>query len=285
MKANHHTHTVFSDGSAQPEEYVSAAIRAGFDILGFTEHSPLPFENPFSFRQADKEQYLSLVNGLKRDHSADITLHVGMEMDYIPGMSEDFGYFRKAYHLDYLIGSIHLVRPDHGNDLWFTDGPRHETYDEGVKTLFGGDIRKAVTTYFRQMNSMIISQDFEIIGHLDKIRMHNRGRFFTEDEPWYRSLVDETLGLIKEKGLIAEVNTRGIYKKRSETTYPGLDILKKLNHLKIPVMVNSDAHHPEELDGAYEEAFLLIKGAGIKEVVSLGKSGWFSTPLTEFKNH
>jgi histidinol-phosphatase (PHP family) len=279
LKANHHTHSLYSDGNSQPEEYILQAIKLNFDILGFTEHSPLPFDNSFSFKSENKETYFRLMAGLKSQYAGRIKVYSGMEMDFIPGMSEDFASARKEYNLDYLIGSVHLVRPEHSGKLWFTDGPRQETYDEGVRTLFGGDIRKAVTTYYRQVNQMIETQDFEIIGHFDKIKMHNRGRFFSEDENWYKALVNETQHLIKEKGLIVEVNTRGIYKNRSETTFPGYNILKEISRKGIPVMINSDAHHPHELDGEFVTALTLLKAAGIREVVCFNHMEWESYPI------
>jgi len=279
MKSNHHTHTLFSDGKAQPEDYVNEALERGFDVLGFTEHSPLPFMNPFSFQRENRESYLQTIRSLQGAVDGRLKLYLGMEMDYIPGLSEDFSSVRAEFGCDYLIGSVHLVRPVHSDQLWFTDGPNYETYDEGIEKLFAGDVRRAVTTYYQQVNEMIVSQDFEILGHFDKIKMHNRGRFFSEDEPWYCDLVNETIWLIREKNLVVEVNTRGIYKKRSETTYPGLEILKELRNLGIPVMVNSDAHQPHELDAAYEEGFSVLKAAGICETVSYNSSGWVSDPI------
>jgi histidinol-phosphatase (PHP family) len=71
-----------------------------------------------------------------------------------------------------------------------------------------------------------------------------------------------------------EVNTRGIYKQRSETTSPGLEILKLLKNMHIPVMVNSDAHKPHELDGEFGYGFSLLKEAGINEVVYFKGNGW-----------
>jgi histidinol-phosphatase (PHP family) len=65
MLTNHHTHSLYSDGSSQPEDYITTAIEKGFNLLGFTEHSPLPFENTFSFKKENKEEYLSLMNALK----------------------------------------------------------------------------------------------------------------------------------------------------------------------------------------------------------------------------
>lgn len=279
MLVNHHTHTLYSDGSSQPEEYVIAAIEKKFQILGFTEHSPLPFENPFSFKQELKEEYISLLKTLKEKYSSQLSIYFGMEMDYIPRMSESFSKVKAEYKLDYLIGSVHLVRPDNGDVLWFTDGPDYKTYDEGLHQLFGNDIKKAVKTYYYQLNEMIENQRFDILGHFDKIKMHNRDRFFTEDETWYKHLVNETLELVQDKDIIVEVNTRGIYKKRSETTYPGLEILKQMKTMHIPVMVNSDAHKPHELDGEFTYGFAILKATGMNETVYYKGNGWGFEPI------
>jgi histidinol-phosphatase (PHP family) len=279
MLTNHHTHSLFSDGSSQPAEYVTEAISRGFDLLGFTEHSPLSFENPFSFRKENKDEYILLMQSLKQQYTGRIEVYSGMEMDYIPSISENFSKTKAEYKLDYLIGSVHLVRPGNSEVLWFTDGPDFTTYDQGLNELFGGDIKKAVTTYFCQINEMIETQHFDIIGHFDKIKMHNRDRFFKEDEPWYKALIDETLSLIQDRDIIVEVNTRGIYKQRSETTYPGLDILKQIKAMRIPVMVNSDAHKPHELDGEFGYGFSILKAAGINEVVYFKGNGWGFEPI------
>ena len=279
MLTNHHTHSLYSDGSSQPEEYILEAIAKGFHILGFTEHSPLHFENTFSFKKENKEEYVALMESLKQKYSSRISVYSGMEMDYIPGMSENFSKVKSEYKLDYLIGSVHLVRPENIDELWFTDGPNYETYDKGLNELFGSDIKKAVTRYYQQLNEMIETQHFDIIGHFDKIKMHNRDRFFKEDEPWYMALVSETLDLLQDRDIIVEINTRGIYKQRSETTYPGLDILKQIKKLRIPVMVNSDAHKPHELDGEFEYGYSILKEAGINEVVYFKGNGWGFEPV------
>ncbi len=274
MLTNHHTHSIYSDGSSKPEEYITTAIAKGFYLLGFTEHSPLPFANAFSFKKDNKEEYLALMDSLKQKYSGQIAIYSGMEMDYIPGMSENFLKVKAEYKLDYLIGSVHLVKPEDSDKLWFTDGPDYRTYDKGLNELFGGDIKKAVTAYYRQLNGMIETQHFDIIGHFDKIKMHNRDRFFKEVEAWYQGLVNETLSLIQDRDIIVEVNTRGIYKQRSETTYPGLEILKQIKAMRIPVMVNSDAHKPHELDGEFGYGFSLLEEAGIDEVVYFKGNGW-----------
>jgi histidinol-phosphatase (PHP family) len=274
IRANNHTHTLYSDGNSQPEEYVVRAIELGFSLLGFSEHSLLPFENTFSFKLEKKEEYLALFDRLKSKYKGQIELALAMEFDYIPGLSKDFKPVQEEFNLDYSIGSVHLVGRNGMENLWFIDGPRSEIYDSGLETYFGGDIRKAVGAYYSQLNAMLESQQFDIIGHLDKIKMHNRGRYFTEEESWYKELVMETLELIRQKGVIIEMNTRGIYKKRSDTTYPGPFILRQANQMAIPVTINSDAHLPEELDGEFALALSIAREAGIKELVTFEDHQW-----------
>jgi histidinol-phosphatase (PHP family) len=278
MLTNYHTHTRFSDGKGEPEAFVKQAIKLGFDALGFSEHSPLPFGNTFALNTTELSEYTSVIRNLERTYASDISIFLSMEMDYIPGLSGNFTELKSHSGLDYTIGSVHLVVSPNG-ELWFIDGPLPEIYDNGLAYLFGGDIRKAVTTYYGQINRMIETQQPDIIGHMDKIKMHNRQRFFNEDEPWYKALVREVLELIAQKGTIVEVNTRGIYKKRSNTTYPGIEILKQLKTLGIPVTISSDAHQPHELDGAFSEAKLILTEVGINETVFFNGKDWEQTGL------
>lgn len=278
MLTNYHTHTRFSDGKGEPDLFVQQAVKLGFDALGFSEHSPLPFDNTFALKASELSEYTSTIRNLREKYSNDIKVFLGMEIDFISGLSENFAEIKSQCRLDYTIGSVHLVVSPCG-DLWFIDGPVPEIYDDGLKFLFAGDIRSAVTAYFRQTNQMIETQAPDIIGHLDKIKMHNQDRFFKEDESWYKALVGETLSLISQYGTIVEVNTRGIYKKRSASAYPGIEILKQLKTMGIPVTISSDAHQVHELNGAFIEANELLKAAGISEKVFFNGKDWEQTSL------
>lgn len=271
---NFHQHSNFSDGAYQPEDYVKKAIEIELSAIGFTEHSPLPFENQFSLKDENIDDYIDTIDKLKSKYSGKIKLYRALEMDYIPGISEDFGYWKKQCQTDYLIGSVHLVKPPNDNGLWFTDGPKYETYDLGLNELFSGDIRKAVKAYYHQINEMISTQMFDVVGHVDKIKMHNNGRYFSEDEPWYQKLVDECLELISEKGLIVEVNTRGNYKKRFPGLFPDGITLQKVKKLNIPVIISSDAHKPEEINMGFYEAVSSLKDFGFTEVMKFDSGEW-----------
>ncbi len=258
MKINYHTHSSYCDGKATPREMVDFAVAHGFTELGFSGHCPLPFENTFSI--TDYEGYCNEVRVLKEEYKDRIKIYLGLEIDYIPGMLEDFTPLIEQGGLEYTIGSIHLIPaegiiPMDANDLWMIDGSRYQTYDEGLMKHYGGDIKRGVTAYFHNENAMLEKNRPSIVGHPDKIVMHNRDRYFTEDEKWYRDLAFETIHLIKDLDLVCEINTRGIYKGRHADYYPGKWLIQEMKLLHIPVIVSTDAHSPEDLlrtEGANE---------------------------------
>jgi len=279
LKYNLHQHSLFSDGYEKPEAYAAKAMDLGLTTIGFSEHSPLPFDNPFSLKEENVDNYIKTIDDLKEKYKGKLTIFRALEMDYIPGISTDFAYWKKRCKTDYLIGSVHLVKPDSSDELWFTDGPDYEIYDEGIKKYFDGDIKKAVKAFFSQTNQMIESQDFDIVGHVDKIKMHNRGRYFSEDEKWYQNQIDETLELIKQKELIVEVNTRGLYKKRSDSLFPDGYALQKVKQLGIPVLISSDAHHPDEMNRLFEYAQKRLIDFGFQEIMFFENGKWIGKGL------
>jgi histidinol-phosphatase (PHP family) len=277
---NFHTHTNFCDGSSDPEDYIKAAIDKGFISLGFSSHSPLPFENRFAILNSDRLLvYADTIRNLKEKYRDSLNVFLGLEIDFIPGVSQSFDFFKKTSGLEFIIGGVHLIKKVDQKDLWFTDGPMQETYDRGMRMLFGNDTRAAVTAYWRQVREMISTQKPDIVAHLDKIKMHNKNRFFTEDEKWYQDQLDETLDLIAETGTIVEVNTRGIYKGRSDELFPGVQALKKIHHKKIPVTLSSDAHHPDELSGHFEETIEMMKTIGFEELMAYNGKNWSPVKL------
>lgn len=276
---NLHQHSNYSDGKDELEKYVQKAIELNFSAIGFTEHSPLPFDNPFSLKQEKVNDYVNEIDLLREKYLNQIIIHRGLEMDFIAKMSEDFDFWAKECKTDYLIGSVHLVSTNDPEVLWFTDGPDPKIYDEGIQKYFEGDVKKAVKAFFHQNNQMIESQTFDIIGHFDKIKMHNSDRFFTDEDKWYRNLLEETLELIKNKNLIVEVNSRGIYKKRSDKLFPDGYALKRVKELKLPIIISSDAHQPDEINALFDFTTNYLQKLGFKEMMHFSNSKWEEVEL------
>ncbi len=276
INSNLHTHSDFCDGVGSLNEYVEQAIKLNFQQLGFSSHAPLMFDNNFSIKEEQLQNYIDNIQLLKINNASQISIFSGLECDYIPSFSYPFSLFKNKYNFDYLIGGVHLVENIETKQLWFIDGSKKETFDKGLLDVFGGDIKKAVTAYFNQLKQMIDSQSFEILAHFDKIKMHNAGRYFSENDDWYKKLCLEVIELIADKKIIVEVNTRGIYKGRCPDFYPSDFILKKLLENKIGIVINSDAHHPKEIGLMLEEAKRHIIEIGFKEVWCFNNLGKLS---------
>jgi histidinol-phosphatase (PHP family) len=266
----YHTHTHFCDGSSHPEDYVKEALKLGFHSLGFSGHAPVPFENKFAIPENKMQEYCDTILHLKEKYRNQIQILLGLEIDGIPGIMPSFDHFRTTYGLNYTIGSVHLVYNPANGRLWFIDGALRDTYDKGLEKIMGGDIRQGVTLYYQQIQQMIQNEKPDIVGHLDKICMHNAGRYFSSDEEWYQNLVKETLEFIAKVGGIVEINTRGIYKGRSTQLYPDATWLPILKELGIPVTISADAHQPGELALLYEETLALLQHKGFKKTFIKG---------------
>lgn len=265
MRFNFHTHSHFDDGKEVLEKYVEEAIDKGLVALGFSAHAPLEDGMEWSLPKDKPEKYCSEVRRLKEKYKGKIDIYLGLEMDYVPGVTEKFSVMYNDLGLEYNIGSVHLVKNKDNGKLWFIDGP--ETgYKKGIEEIFNGDVEKAVKAFYEQSCQMIIEEKPDIIGHLDKVKMHNKGRFFSENDKWYRDMTGKLLDVIAENNTIVEVNTRGKYKGKTDVFFPSVEILEKCYEKDIPVMVNTDAHHPSQVNNLFDEAVSLLKDIGFREM-------------------
>ena len=89
-----------------------------------------------------------------------------------------------------------------------------------------------------------------------------------------------TLEVIAKSDAIMEVNTRGLYKKRANETYPSKWILEEALKLDIPVQINSDAHVPTEILGDFETAAGILLDVGYDNCVMLLDGEWSEVGLT-----
>lgn len=279
FKYNFHTHTNFSDGSAPPFAYVEEAIRQDFKAIGFSEHAPLPFSRYYMISEEKIAEYITTIKDLSLKFKNIIDIYLSLEIDYVPKLSQSFRWFREKFGLDYTIGSIHLVRNPKNNKLWFIDGADMTLYDNGLQETFNGDIKLAVTSYYDQIHQMIKNEKPDVIGHLDKIKMNNKNRFFSENETWYKHLSESIIKNIQGSKCIVEVNTRGIYKKRGNELFPGIEVLKSLYMNNIPITLSSDAHQPGEISGAFNETLILLKGIGFKKIHTFEEKRWTSVDI------
>ena len=110
MKVNLHTHTTRCyHASGTDEEYVLAAIEAGYTKLGFADHTPFPYKD--GYRAGDKmeidmlEGYIESVESLKKKYQGQIEILLGLECEVVP---EFYDFLRDCRsRMDFLILGNH----------------------------------------------------------------------------------------------------------------------------------------------------------------------------------
>lgn len=277
---NYHSHTRYCDGTDIPDKYVAQAISQGLAVYGFSSHAPVPFALDWAMDDDKVPDYLEEIESLKKRYADQIEIYAGMEVDYIPGKIGVKDYFIANLGLDYTIGSVHFVDGFENGKPWVIDNTTHK-FEYGLHRIFDNDIQKAVSRYYELIREMVRNEPPDVVGHLDKIKMHNsKKHFFDEDEVWYKDAVLETLDVIAEAGVIMEANTRGIYKKLSGEPYPSSWVWKEALKRGIPAQINSDGHHPREITSNFEEAASMLNSVGYSSVRILYQNKWQDKPFT-----
>lgn len=277
---NYHSHTNFCDGTNAPEDYIRKALALGMPTYGFSSHAPIPFfDCKWAMKLDDMDEYVAEIYRLKRKYEDRIEILLGMEVDYIPEKMGPTAEFLQTAGLDYAVGSIHFVDAFTGGKGWEIDGTL-EVFKKGLFEIFDGNVERAVRRYYELTREMIVEDCPEVVGHLDKIKMQNlKEHFFSEDEAWYREEVMNTLEVVSKSDAIMEVNTRGLYKKRANETYPSKWVLEEAYKLDIPVQINSDGHTPDEILGEFETAAELLLDVGYDSAVILIDGEWAEVGL------
>lgn len=272
---NYHSHNYYCDGGESPEAQVQAAVQQGVKAFGFSSHCPVPFPNGWSMKQDRLDKYLSETGALKEKYRGTIELYVGMEVDYIPGVCGPADF---AGRLDYTIGSIHYLGTNWNGDPWEIDGAT-EGFIKGLVEVHGGDVEGVLRQYYAHFRQMVQQNPPDVVGHLDKIKIHNiQGSLYDEESDWYQAEIDQTLDAIAGAGCTVEVNTRGVYRKKLDI-YPSLTILKKMRLRDIPIMLNSDSHAPGEITLAFAETAHQLRQIGYERVRVLIGNEWKDVPF------
>ena len=269
---NYHGHCEFCDGKGKVEDYIVKAVELNMEAIGISSHAPVPFPTDWTMPAYRLNEYLTEVKALKEKYNGKINVYCSLEVDYIPEKASPCHVKIKNAGLDYTVGSVHFVGQFKDGTHWPVDGTKDE-FEKGVNEIFGGDIKQAAIRYYELQREMLDRGTPTIIGHMDKIKMHNKTlNLFDESEQWYIDEVNKTLECVKEKGVIVEINTKAYY--RDGHLFPGPEHFAKIKELGIPVTINSDAHHPDRLLNGFEDVADKLINAGFTHLMELINGKW-----------
>ncbi|MBN2662870.1 MAG: histidinol-phosphatase [Bacteroidales bacterium] len=273
FKTNYHNHSKWSDGKYNPEKTVLRAIELGFDIIGFSDHSPVPFKSEWNMKYENLLKYISDINNLKEKYNEQIKIYLGLEADFINGIS----YIKNFKHLglDYTIGGAHYLPETFEDGTIFNIDNTDEIFQRGLSELYNNDIKFLVERYYNAVNQMIEEDSPDVIAHLDLIEKFNKNhKYFDSKAQWYQKIVDNCLKTIQKTNCIVELNSRSLYKGLLDDFSPKITILQKMLNLKIPVTISGDVHNPEEMELFWKKSIENLKFAGYKEMMLFDQNKW-----------
>jgi histidinol-phosphatase (PHP family) len=240
MYVDYHIHPLGHQGQPYMEEllipYLVRAQKLGIKEIGFTDHDE--YLDYFD---------LDVINSIK-NRFPDTAIKFGMEISYRPGREQEIKSMAAWFPFDYLIGSVHDLNG------WMFDHPAYrQRYSEW-------DIDQLYQLYYSVMKKLACSGLFDVIGHLDVIKVF--GYRPTKNQAPY---IEPVLRAISRAGLVVEVNTAGLRKPCAEI-YPSRDLLLRCYEQNIPVTLGSDAHIESDVGRDLDLAIEILYRTGYRRV-------------------
>ncbi len=248
MKYNYHTHTMRCfHAFGNDEDFVKAAIEAGFDEIGFADHSPWHFENHVSgmrMHEREREGYCESVKSLREKYKDKISIKLGLECEYFPYHMPWLKEKIKEHEIDYIILGHHFCRC--------------ETVGE-----YNGALRtpEQIRLYCDEVLEAMDSGLFTYVAHPD---------IFMRGYPVFDEVCKEVSLKIIDKAIETntplEYNLLGLSHSKLDRKqgYPYPDFWALAGEKKPPVTIGIDAHTPE----AYLDTELY--DSGIRTLSKLG---------------
>lgn len=186
---------------------------------------------------------------------AGIELRLGIEADYFPGGEEELEGILKEYPYDYVIGSVHFI---HG---WGFDNPK-------LKHLFlNYDLEVLYKTFFETVEKGISSGLFDIIAHLDNIKVFE----YRPDESKLLPLYERIAKKLIEMDIATELNAGLFYRYPIKEMCPSPTFLEVLANNKVKITISSDAHFPDDMGNYASIQLEQLKAIGFTEVSTFNK--------------
>lgn len=250
MKANYHTHTKrCQHARGEDREYVEAAIKAGYQILGFADHCSWVYPDGYisNVRMStfEVDGYFASLESLREEYKKDIKLLIGFESEYFPSLIEAQDEFLKDYPLDYMILAQHFLGSESNHNYTGQETTSTEMLNRYVDLCIEG----------------MKSGRYQYLAHPDLIN-------YIGDTKEYETAMRRLCRAMKEMNIPLELNILGFCTGRNYPNSRFWNIAKAVGNR---VIVGMDAHDPEHLldMASVEKAKLLCDGMGIVEELEI----------------
>lgn len=264
MPTDYHVHTpLCHHARGWPADFAARAVEIGLTELGFADHNPMPEQfDTWRMALADLPRYLDAVEEA-RARFPQLPIRLGLECDFIAGQEAWIEQLAARADWDFFIGSVHYLP---GAD-WALDDPQH------MSRFRGREIGEIWASYWRTYESAIRSGLFDFVAHPDLPK-----KFGFRPPGDLRRFYEPAIAALTECDVAFEINTAGLRKDCAEL-YPSRDFLELARAAGARVLINSDAHAPEELGAGFLEAAAFARDVGYTEVVRFSRRQRIVSPL------
>ncbi|GGB51702.1 histidinol-phosphatase [Fictibacillus barbaricus] len=233
------------------KKFTDTAKEKGIQEFGISEHAYHFYEtkNIVSKRWMEERRYYKMddyVNLFKLADQQGLDVRMSIEMDYTPGSHKEMESFIKSYPFDYVIGSVHWVE-DFGIDL-----------AEYRKEWDRRDLYETYRGYYDQIVTLAESNLFDIVGHLDLVKIFN---YVPTDQEFLLEQYDRVTDALKNSKTCVEISSAGLRKPVGKL-YPEPELLSLCYKKGIPIVLSSDAHEPHQVGENYEASVRFAKETG-----------------------
>ena len=238
MKSNYHTHTFrCKHASGTDEMYVQCAIRAGFDNLGFADHTPWPYQSGYtSGIRMDVSQlpdYVTSLRSLKERYKDRVNVLIGLECEYFPRYMNWLKEAREAYGLDYLIFGAHYIGSDE-------DFP------------YVGYACRDTAVMYEYADMCVEGMQTGLYAYLAHPDLYMRRRDVWDKD--CQAVAKAICSCAKEMDLPLEYNLNAHLLKSGECNFPRREFWESAALMGNKVIIGYDAHQPELMENGKAEA-------------------------------
>ena len=272
---DYHTHNrLCGHATGEIDDYVKIAIEKNMNEVGIADHFPIgavlddPKLNELIKRSSmgveEFPYYIEEIKKLQEKYKSKITIRLSTELTFMTRRALNLQKkvlepFEDDY--DYLLGAIHDIICY--NDLFILD-PR-----ESSNTLQKHSNEKITDAYVEKLIKLVKTNYFDIIAHFDnhRVLLHQNTPYYS-NTTWQKLL--DLLDNIKNKGMAIEINTSGILKEIG-SQFPSDKIGKEIIQREIPILLDSDAHRPQNVGFMFKEFIEKAKKWGLSHLCSYEK--------------
>ena len=243
--ANYHTHTTRCKHARGTErEYIEAAIHAGIQTLGFSDHVPCPFRDGhvsgIRMDMTETKDYVKEIRTLAKEYEGQIEILVGFEAEYLPEYFEEQIALFDEIGIDYMIMGQHFLKSEqHGP---YTGMP---TTDEEFLIAYVDRVIEGMKT-----------GRFMYLAHPDLIH-------YVGDDAVYTREISRMCRAFKEMHIPLEINLLGLLENKH---YPRERFWEIASEVGNEAIFGIDAHWVEQIGemSCYEKGVALVEKYGLK---------------------